>query len=108
MLQTKYLLNHIDALLRLSHEVRDRAASAKLREMADEFRIMVSVADVSDLAATLSKSAAPPPDLIGPDAGSKKVLAVASDEPPAQPSRVFQARYSGSNGTFACSRVGAP
>jgi hypothetical protein len=59
MLPTKYLLNHIEALLRLSHEVRDRAVSAELREMADEFRIMVSVADITDLAAELSQSAVP-------------------------------------------------
>jgi hypothetical protein len=50
MLQTKYLLDHIDALLRLSHDVKDRAVAAKLREIVDEFRIMVSVADITDLA----------------------------------------------------------
>ena len=60
MLTTKYLLNHIDALLRLSHDVNDRAASAKLREMADEIRIMVSVADITDFAATLNKHVVPP------------------------------------------------
>lgn len=66
MLPTKYLLNHIDALLRLSHDVDDRAASAKLREMADEIRIMVSVADVTGFAAALNENAAPPtPDLTG-------------------------------------------
>ena len=59
MLPTKYLLNHIDALLRLSHDVKDRAVSAKLREMADEFRIMVSVADITDFAATLNENAVP-------------------------------------------------
>ena len=82
MLPTKYLLNHIDALLRLSHDVQDRAASAKLREMADEFRIMVSVADITDFAAKLNERAVPPapdspaPDLAGmgaaPDATSPK------------------------------------
>ena len=51
MLPTNYLLNHIDALLRLSHDARDQVVSAKLREMADEFRIVVSVADISDFAA---------------------------------------------------------
>jgi hypothetical protein len=59
MLSTKHLLNHIEALLRLSHAARDRAVSAKLREMADEFRIMVSVADVTDFAAELSQKAVP-------------------------------------------------
>ena len=56
MLPAKHLLNHIEALLRLSHEARDRTVSAKLREMADEFRIMVSVADVTDFAAELSQA----------------------------------------------------
>jgi hypothetical protein len=66
MLPTKYLLNHIDALLRLSHDVKDRTVSASLREMADEFRIMVSVADITDFASALNKNAEPPPhDLIG-------------------------------------------
>ena len=65
MLSTKYLLDHIDALLRLSHDVRDRAVSAKLREMADEFRIMVSVADITNFAAALNVNTVPPaPDLI--------------------------------------------
>ena len=69
MLTTKYLLNHIDALLRLSHDVNDRAASAKLREMADEIRIMVSVADITDFAVALNKQVVPPThDLIGPGA----------------------------------------
>ena len=71
MLSTKYLLNHIDALLRLSHDVNDRAASAKLREMADEIRIMVSVADITDFAAALNKNVVPPtPDLVGAGAVS--------------------------------------
>jgi hypothetical protein len=114
MLQTKYLLDHIDALLRLSHDAGDRAIAARLREMADEFRIMVSVADISNLAATLSKNSAPATpiapasDAIGRDAGAKKVPALESDEAAVGPSRVFQARYAGSNGTFACARVGAP
>jgi len=59
MLSTRYLLDHIDALIRLSHEVQDRAASAKLREMADELRIVLSVADVTDLVATLHKNVIP-------------------------------------------------
>ena len=76
MLTTKYLLNHIDALLRLSHDVNDRAASAKLREMADEIRIMVSVADITDFAATLNKHVVPPiHDLIGAGAVSNPTSA---------------------------------
>jgi G:T/U-mismatch repair DNA glycosylase len=56
MMSPEYLRKHIDALLRLSHDVKDKAVSAKLREMADECRIMLSVADVSELAAGLSKA----------------------------------------------------
>ena len=58
-LPAKHLLDHIEALLRLSHDARDRTVSAKLRDMADEFRIMVSVADVTDFAAELSQKAVP-------------------------------------------------
>jgi hypothetical protein len=124
MLQTKDLLDHIDALLRLSHDAGDRAIAAKLRQLADEFRIMVSVADISNLAATLGKtpapaaSAAPAPrapaseviatEMIGPDVDAKKAPAVARDQSAVGPLRPFHARYAGSNGTFACSRVGAP
>jgi hypothetical protein len=59
MLTTKYLLDHIDALLLLSHDldVRDREVAAKLREMADEFRIMISIAEIADLAAALNENA---------------------------------------------------
>jgi hypothetical protein len=56
MMPPEYLRQHIDALLRLSHDVKDQAVSAKLREMADEFRIMLSVADISELAAGLNKA----------------------------------------------------
>jgi hypothetical protein len=56
MVSTKYLLDHIEALLRLSHEAKDRAISAKIQEMADELRILISVADVTDFAATLSSA----------------------------------------------------
>jgi hypothetical protein len=56
MVSTKDLLDHIEALLRLSHDVKDRTISAKIREMADELRILISVADVSDLAAGLSSA----------------------------------------------------
>jgi hypothetical protein len=103
MLQTKYLLDHVDALLLLSHDVGDRAIAAKLREMADEFRIMVSVADISNLAATLSKNSAPAAaiapasDAIGPEAGTRKAPASASDDTAVGPSRVSHARYNGIN-----------
>jgi hypothetical protein len=56
MVSTKDLLDHIEALLRLSHDVKDRGISAKIREMADELRILISVADVTDLAAGLSNA----------------------------------------------------
>jgi hypothetical protein len=56
MLPPKYLLNHIDALLRLSHDVKDRAVAARLREIVDEFRLMVSVADITDFAAGLKEN----------------------------------------------------
>jgi hypothetical protein len=114
MLQTKDLLDHIDALLRLSHDAGDRMISAKLRQMADEFRIMVSVVDISNLAATLSKNtAAAAPivsarDVIGAEAGAKAAPPLATDDVAVGTSRVFQVRYAGSNGTFACARVGAP
>jgi hypothetical protein len=62
MMPPEYLRKHIDALLRLSHDVKDQAASAKLREMADECRIMLSVADISELAAGLNQ---PPARLMG-------------------------------------------
>lgn len=79
MLPTKYLLDHIEALLRLSHDAKDRAVSAKLREMADEFRIMVSVADVTDLVAQLSQNAVPL--AAGPiGAGSVATGALARDD----------------------------
>jgi hypothetical protein len=114
MLPTKDLLDHIDALLSLSHDAGDRVISAKLRQMADEFRIIVSVADISNLAATLSKNTAaaapiaPASDVGGSEVGAKKAPALARDEAAVGTSRVFLARYAGSNGTFACSRVGAP
>jgi len=56
MVSTKHLLDHIEALLRLSQDAKDRATSAKIREMADELRILISVADVTDFAATLSSA----------------------------------------------------
>jgi hypothetical protein len=59
MVSNKHLLDHIEALLSISHDVQDRAISAKLREMADELRILISVADVADLAATLGNPLPP-------------------------------------------------
>jgi hypothetical protein len=56
MVSTKDLLDHIEALLGLSRDVKDRAISAKIREMADELRILISVADVSNWAAGLSSA----------------------------------------------------
>jgi len=58
MVATKHLLDHIEALVRISHDVQDRAIAAKIREMADELRILVSVADVANLAANFGT--APP------------------------------------------------
>jgi hypothetical protein len=55
MLQVEYLSHQSDALLRLSQEVEEPEVSAKLRELADELRIMVSVADVTSLAADLDR-----------------------------------------------------
>jgi hypothetical protein len=59
MVQTEYLRNHIDELLRLSHDVKEPAVSAKLREMADECRIMLSVGDICEQAADLNRSRTP-------------------------------------------------
>jgi hypothetical protein len=53
MLTPEYLRHHIIALTRLSRAVDDWEVSAKLQEMADELRIMVSVADIAGLAADL-------------------------------------------------------
>jgi hypothetical protein len=55
MVTSEYLRQHIDALLRLSREIKDPAASAKLQEMADELRIIVSVTDIAGLAADLKR-----------------------------------------------------
>ena len=72
MLQTKDILAHIEALVRLSCDVNDRAVSAKLRQMADELRIMVSVADIANLAAGLSPKTEKLPDSNGSLAIAKK------------------------------------
>ena len=53
MLTSEYLRHHIDVLSRLSRDGKDPAVSAKLREMIDELRIIVSVADIAALAADL-------------------------------------------------------
>jgi CelD/BcsL family acetyltransferase involved in cellulose biosynthesis len=66
MVSTKYLLDHIDSLRRLSQEVKDRAVSAKLQEMANELRILVSVAEVANLAAALSTAPASAPATAAP------------------------------------------
>jgi hypothetical protein len=50
MLTAEYLRYHIDALLRLSRDTKDPVASATLREMADELRIIVSVTEIAEIA----------------------------------------------------------
>jgi hypothetical protein len=50
MLSAEYLRYHIDALLGLSRGTKDPAASAKLQEMADELRIIVSVTEIAEIA----------------------------------------------------------
>ncbi|HEY6258269.1 MAG TPA: hypothetical protein VIY51_21000 [Xanthobacteraceae bacterium] len=110
MLQTEYILNHIDALVRLSHDVKDRAVSAKLREMADEIRIMVSVADITSLAAGLSEKGSPfkSAGSNGSSAVAKKVHVAASEHAIEQAFRFVHAKYSGISCVLACPRVGAP
>jgi hypothetical protein len=76
MVPTKPLLDHIEALLRISHDVKDRAISAKLREMADELRILISVADVTNLAATFGPT---PP--VAPAAPNEMVAALYESKP---------------------------
>jgi hypothetical protein len=58
MLQPEHLRHYSDALLRLSREAKEPKVSARLQEMADEFRIMVCVANVTDLAADLARDCA--------------------------------------------------
>src|ERR1700721_360214 len=55
MLRAEYLRHQSDALLRLSQEAEKSEVSAKLQEMADEFRIMISVADVTSLQRNLNR-----------------------------------------------------
>jgi hypothetical protein len=52
MLTAEYLRYHIDALLRLSGDTKDPAAAARLQEMADELRIIVSVTEIAEIAGT--------------------------------------------------------
>src|SRR5258708_19458613 len=61
MVSTKNLLDHIEALLRLSQDAKDRATSAKIREMPYELRNLISVADVTAFSATLTLSSPSPP-----------------------------------------------
>jgi hypothetical protein len=112
MLQTDYVLNHIDALVRLSYDVKDRAVSAKLREMADEMRIMVSVAAITNLAADLSpKAASPKPPAVNGHAVPaplKKERTPAKNDIAQDALRFVQAKYAGLINAWACPRFGAP
>jgi hypothetical protein len=51
----EFLRKHIDALLALSHEARDRTVAAKIRDLADECRIVLSLMDISNVAAGLNQ-----------------------------------------------------
>src|SRR5258708_39292893 len=109
MLDTEYLLNHIEALLRLSHDVNDRAVSAELREMADQFRIMVSVADITGFAAELTSNAVPlDAGVAGAGAVPRTARGVGREDPKGLPLGFFGARHRRLSRTFACARVGAP
>jgi len=107
MLQTKDILAHIEALVRLSCDVNDRAVSAKLRQMADELRIMVSVADIANLAAGLSPKTEKLPDSNGSLAIAKKPSRAIPSEVAQQAARHVQARYAGLSHILACPRAGA-
>jgi hypothetical protein len=67
MLQSVLLRDHADALKRLSGISREPAVAAKLQEMADEVRIMISVAEIRDLAA----SGLPPLRALAPTPSAK-------------------------------------
>jgi hypothetical protein len=108
MLQTKDILNHIDALVRLSHDVNDRSTAEKLRHMADELRIMVSVADIADLAAGLSPKPSKLAHANGKLAIAKKTLAEIPEETAERAFRFVQARYANLSYALACPRAGAP
>jgi hypothetical protein len=60
MLTSDYLRHHVEGLLRLARDSKDPAAAAKLREMADELRIVLSVTEIAGLAADLKRIDAPP------------------------------------------------
>jgi hypothetical protein len=66
MLTSEYLRHHVDVLSRLSRDGKDPAVSAKLQEMADELRIIVSVADIAALAAELKGNNMPAPSRLPP------------------------------------------
>jgi hypothetical protein len=51
----EFLRKHIDSLMALSYVEKDRAVSARLRELADECRLMLSIADISGLTSDLTK-----------------------------------------------------
>lgn len=112
MLQTEYVLNHIDALVRLSYDVKDRAVSAKLREMADEMRIMVSVAAITNLAADLSPKAraAKPFGSNGHVAAAlpKRERSPAKEDVAEEALRFVQAKYAALINPWLCARFGAP
>jgi len=70
MLQSALLRDHADALKRLSGVSREPAVAARLQELADELRIMISVAEISNLAA-----------------GAPSPLGALGPTPPARPRR---------------------
>jgi hypothetical protein len=80
MLRIELLRDHVEALRRLAGVSREPAVAARLQELADELRIMVSVAEVSDLAAgappPLRPSAAAPLRAISSDRGAAKRAAM--------------------------------
>ena len=108
MLQTKDILDHIDALVRLSHDAKDRAIAEKLREMADQLRIMVSVADIADLAAGLSPKSSKHSHGNGKLAIAKRALGEIPEDTAERAFRSVHARYAGLSYALACPRAGAP
>ncbi len=108
MLQNKDILDHIDALVRLSHDVNDRAVSEKLREMADELRIMVSIADIADLTAGWGPKAPKVGEANGALIIAKKAARALPDDTAERAVRFVQAKYTGLSYALACPRAGAP
>jgi hypothetical protein len=51
----EFLRKHIDALLALSHKAHDRSVAAKIRDLADECRIVLSLMDISNATAGLNQ-----------------------------------------------------